>query len=72
LSTSRAAIQKRYRNRKASGQRLVTFAADPASLAEILHDLGIAVPDPSPETLAVCLETMMELYEEGRLDLRVT
>jgi hypothetical protein len=59
--TPQAVIQKRYRERKASGKVIVTWEVEPETAAEFFRAESIVVPvNPSPEDLADCLNLLVE------------
>jgi hypothetical protein len=59
--TPQAVIQRRYRQRKASGKVIVTWEVEPEDAAEFFRALRIAVPAaPTAKDLADCLDALIE------------
>jgi hypothetical protein len=57
----RRARQRRYLARKGLGKKVISISADPTDVIDFLHIAGVHVPDPHTSTIAICLETLIEL-----------
>jgi len=66
----RAAKQRRYRALQANGRVVIEPRVDPDELAELLGHAGIMIMARDRATLALGVEALMRLWEEGAL--RVT
>jgi hypothetical protein len=57
----RRARQRRYLARRCVGLSVIPVTTDPTDVVDFLHLAEVNAPDAHPTTLAVCVETLIEL-----------
>jgi hypothetical protein len=60
-------VERPYLAHKRVGQSVIPVSADPTDVVGFLHLAGVNVPDAHKATLAICVETLIELALEGHL-----
>jgi hypothetical protein len=65
LDRRHAANQKRYRDRKRNEIVVLRVPVDRETISDMIHAVGLIIPDPSKETLEARFLEFIRMFEDG-------